>query len=82
MRIMTRTLPLLLAVVCADVAAAQDVTAKQLLQSYRPRSRNVDIETPKAGELDKCKREIVKEGKGSSWVVYGTAGQVLSLIHI
>jgi thiol-disulfide isomerase/thioredoxin len=77
MRIMTRTLAFFLAVVCADIAAGQDITAKQLLQSYRPRSRNVDIETPKGAELDKCKREIVKEGKGSSWVVYGTAGQVL-----
>jgi thiol-disulfide isomerase/thioredoxin len=56
---------------------SQDITAEDLLKRYKPRTRGVDVETPKAADFDKCTREVVSEGKGSSWVVYGPAGQVL-----
>lgn len=56
-------------------AAAQ--SAGDLLKNYTPRIRGVQIETPKAADIEKCSREVVSEGKGSSWVVYGPAGQVL-----
>ncbi|MFK7820319.1 MAG: redoxin domain-containing protein [Planctomycetaceae bacterium] len=56
---------------------AQDITAADLLKRYTPRTRGIDVETPKAADFEKCTREVVREGKGSSWVVYGPAGQVL-----
>lgn len=79
MRILTRAIPLLtMLLLLADIAVAQEITAKQLLQSYNPRARGgVNVETPKLADMEKCTREIAKEGKGSSWVVFGPAGQVL-----
>lgn len=77
MRSFTRTNIMLFACLLPAASSGQDITARQLLESYRPRSVGANVEMPKAADLDKCKREVVKEGRGSSWVVFGTAGQVL-----
>ncbi len=64
-------------VLSAAFACGQEITPKQLLDGYQPRQSGIPAETPAADEIEKCRREVVREGKGSSWVVYGPAGQVL-----
>lgn len=57
-------------------AANAQVTVEQILK-YKPVQPGVDYETPSADEIAKCRIEVERSGKGSGWVVYGPAGQIL-----
>ncbi len=57
-------------------ASAQGVTIEQILK-YRPRHKEVEVETPEAADQAKCKVEVERSGKGSGWVVYGPQGQMI-----
>jgi len=59
------------------VSAAELPKPEVLLQTYAPRQRSVEIETPPAAELAKCKVEVERRGKVSGFLVTGPAGQVL-----
>jgi thiol-disulfide isomerase/thioredoxin len=61
----------------ADVASAQPkVEAKQIL-AYRPRHKDVEVETPEAGDIAKCTLKVFREGRTSGYLVYGPDGQIL-----
>lgn len=60
----------------ASPVSAQQVTVEQIL-SYVPVQPGVEIESPKPDEIAKCKVDVERSGKGSGWVVYGPAGQVI-----
>ena len=58
------------------VTQAQGVTVEQILK-YRPTQKGVEYESPKPDEIDKCKVEVERSGKGSGWIVQGPNGQLL-----
>ncbi len=60
----------------SESPAAEPPSVKYAL-SFRPSQKEVDIETPKPEEQDKCAVKVERAGKSSGWVVYGPAGQVL-----
>lgn len=60
----------------APVFAAPTASVKDVL-AFVPKQKDVEYETPKADEFDKCKVEVERKGKGSGWVLLGPAGQVL-----
>jgi thiol-disulfide isomerase/thioredoxin len=71
---------LLGSLVATSELAAQSKLPKpeELLRApYVPRQQGVEVETPPAAEIPKCKVEVERRGKTSGYVVYGPAGQVL-----
>lgn len=58
-------------------AFAQQRTAAELLEAYRPKQADVEYETPPKADWAKCKVEIEKTGKTHGYVVLGPEGQVL-----
>ena len=65
-------------ILCLSGAAPADaqVTLEQIFK-YKPSQKDVDVETPTAVDLEKCKVEVENSGALSGWVVYGPQGQVL-----
>lgn len=51
-------------------------TVAQML-GFRPKQEGVAMTTPGAAELDKCKVELVKAGKGSGWLLKDEKGEML-----
>jgi thiol-disulfide isomerase/thioredoxin len=45
--------------------------------SYKPAQQDIEYETPAPNEIDECKLEVERQGKGSGWILYGPQGQVL-----
>ena len=65
------------AALLSTVANAQQVGPEALL-SYQPAHKNdVQVETPKAEEVSKCKVKVEQVGKLSGYVVFGPEGQIL-----
>lgn len=58
------------------VLAADKVTAPQAL-AIRPVLKDSECEMPNAKVIEQCKINVVNFGKGSGWVVLGSAGEVL-----
>src|SRR5262245_10024828 len=61
-------------------AGAQEPTAAQMLNLYKPRQAGVAISTPTAQEQEACKVELVRGPKGSSatgWLLRDARGQPL-----
>lgn len=71
----TLALACTLVAVLADGAQAQ-VKLEQIL-AYRPRQKDVEVETPDKADYAKCKLDVFREGKTSGYIVYGPQGQVL-----
>jgi thiol-disulfide isomerase/thioredoxin len=65
----------LVLMVLADAASAQ-VKVEQIL-AYRPRQKDVEIESPEAAEVSKCTLKVFREGRTSGYLVYGPQGQIL-----
>src|SRR5579864_7258068 len=65
-----------LLVLVSPVQAADPPTVKAAL-ALRPQQADVDYDVPDAKTLEQCKVTLVKEGKGSGWIVSGPAGQPL-----
>jgi len=63
-------------VVVPSLTQAADVTVDQILL-YKPRRAGIEVETPTAADLPKCRIEAQRIGKASGWVLYGPQGQVL-----
>lgn len=63
----------------AEPAAAQSVTPERIFgdASLMPVNKDVDIETPSAADIPKCKVEVERNGKSSGYAVYGPQGQIL-----
>ena len=62
--------------VVAQVEAANP-TAKEVLQQFLPIQKGVDISTPSAKEVDRCKIRGQKEKGMSGWIVEDPSGNVL-----
>jgi hypothetical protein len=58
-------------------ANGADAPSVKLALSFKPEQKDVEIETPKPSEYDKCRVKVERAGKESGWVVYGPAGQVM-----
>lgn len=56
--------------------AAPTATVKDVL-AFVPKQKDVEYESPKPEDFDKCKVEVERKGKGSGWVLLGPAGQIL-----
>ena len=65
----------LLSVPVAALAAGAPTV--KLALSFRPVQKDVEYETPKQSEYDKCKVEVERKGKASGWVVTGPNGQIV-----
>lgn len=61
----------------AGQATAQTQSAERVLDSFRPIHTDVEIETPDAADLAKCRADVERGNGAAGWVVYGPAGQVL-----
>ncbi|MGE3313625.1 MAG: redoxin domain-containing protein [Planctomycetaceae bacterium] len=59
-----------------SIPAAEPPSVKFAL-SFKPVQKDVDIETPKGEDFDKCKIKVERSGKSSGWVVIGPEGQIL-----
>jgi thiol-disulfide isomerase/thioredoxin len=57
--------------------AMAQVTAKQILQAYAPRQKDVDFEVPAPADVEKCQVTVERVGKTSGYVVLGAQGQLL-----
>jgi thiol-disulfide isomerase/thioredoxin len=57
-----------------DRPADAQVTVEQIFK-YKPVQTDVEIETPAAADMVKCKVEVERNGKSSGWAVYGPQGQ-------
>jgi thiol-disulfide isomerase/thioredoxin len=60
----------------ASTPAAAQVTVEQIFR-YKPSQKDVDVETPTAADLEKCKVEPENSGATSAYVAYGPQGQIL-----
>lgn len=65
-----------LALASQPAMAADAPTIEQALK-FRPQHGDVEIDIPDPKTYKQCKVSVVSEGKTSSWVVTGPAGQVL-----
>lgn len=65
---------LVLAPVAARAAEAPSVKATM---AFKPLHNDVEYDIPDAKTYDQCKVNVIREGKGSGWVVVGPAGQPL-----
>lgn len=74
-RLSSGTVAALLALAAASTAA--DAPSPKLALTFRPVQKDVEYETPPAADVDRCKVDVERAGKGSGWVVLGPAGQVL-----
>jgi len=69
---------LLVCVVTAQqLAYAADPPSVKLALSFKPAQKDVEYETPKTSEFQKCKVKVERSKAGSGWVVYGPQGQVV-----
>ena len=64
------------ALLIAPAFAAPTATVKDVM-AFVPKQKDVEYETPRPEEFDKCKVEVERKGKGSGWVVLGPSGQIL-----
>src|SRR5262249_22298861 len=62
--------------VAAPAVARAEVKIEDVL-AYRPTQKDVEVDTPTAAEIPKCKLEVERQGSGSGWVLYGPQGQIL-----
>lgn len=58
------------------VLAADGPTVEQMFK-YQPSQKDVDIETPAAADIPKCKIDVERNGSTSGWAVLGPQGQIL-----
>ncbi|QDV29956.1 Thiol-disulfide oxidoreductase ResA [Planctopirus ephydatiae] len=70
-------LALMITLMCPGREAQAQVTAKQILQAYSPRQKDVDYEVPTPADLEKCQVTVERLGKVSGYVVLGAQGQLL-----
>lgn len=77
MRISTGAIVALSLFAATESLPAADPPSVKLALSFRPVQKDVDIETPKPEELEKCKVKVERQGKSSGWIVLGPEGQML-----
>lgn len=74
-----RRLALVVCLVWGGVLASngQAQVKVETVLSYKPVQQDVEYDQPAPNEVDQCKLEVERQGKGSGWILYGPQGQVL-----
>lgn len=60
----------------AGRVSAQTPSLEQIFK-FRPAQKDVEIDTPAADQIEKCRIDVERGAGTSGWVVYGPEGQVL-----
>ena len=51
-----------------SAASAQGAPTVAQMLGFRPKHDNIQMTTPTAAEVNRCKVELVKESRGSGWI--------------